>query len=98
MSSGAMGDPPYANLSRLERAYFSSSLNWISKLIIVGTNTDWLMRSRSTVSQKLCGLNFGIATWQTPKAGAANMNGSPRCEKSVQREDALRLLDKASSS
>ena len=73
-----MGDPPYANLSRLERSYFSSSLNWISKLIIVGTNTVWLTRSRSTVSQKPCGLNFGIATWQAPKAGAANMNGKSK--------------------
>jgi hypothetical protein len=49
--------------------------SWVSKLIIVGTNTDWLTRSRSAVSQKVCASNFGIVTWQTPKAGAANMNG-----------------------
>ena len=75
MSSGAIGEPPYANASRLVRSNCLSSGNWVSRLIIVGTNTVRLTRSRDTVSQKLAGLNFGIVIWQVPNAGAANMNG-----------------------
>ena len=47
----------------------------VNRLIIVGTSTVWLTRSRATVSQKLAALNVGIVTWEVPKAGAAKMNG-----------------------
>jgi hypothetical protein len=75
MSSGAMGDPPYANSSKLVRSYCLSSENCVSKLIIVGTSTVRVTRSRATISQKLCGLNFGIVIWQVPKAGEPNIYG-----------------------
>ena len=38
----------------------------MSRLIIVGTNTVRLTRSRDTVSQKVSGLNFGMVIWQVP--------------------------------
>ncbi len=57
-----MGEPPYAKCLRLVRSYFLRSANWVSKLIMVGTNTVWLTCSRSTVSQKFWGLNLGIVT------------------------------------
>ena len=43
---------------KLLKSYFLRSGNWLRKLIIVGTNAVCVTRSRSTVSQKCCGLKF----------------------------------------
>jgi len=57
------------------RSYSAIPGNCASRLIIVGTSTAWLTRSRATASQKACGLNFGMVTWQAPNPGAANITG-----------------------
>src|SRR5258705_419251 len=61
-----MGAPPYPTTWRLVRPYSAIPGNFASRLIIVATSTAWLTRSRATASQKACGLNFGMPTWQAP--------------------------------
>ena len=70
-----MGDPPYPSTSRLPRSWAPRSAYWVRRLIIVGTSTVCVTRSRSTVAPKDSALNFGIVTCAAPTAGAANMSG-----------------------